>query len=436
VDTTLTLTDPEPVDFTGVDITNVTNCASSTNGAINASAANGAGELTYTLVPGDNSTTTSNATGSFSGLGTGTYTVEVSDEFGCQTIDTTVELTGPPAMEITSVDIKNVLTCAGDPNGSIEVEATGGTGSLTYSLDPGGYENFLGEFTGLTGGTYTIEVTDENGCGPVDSLVEISEPDPININNVSSTDITGCHGDANGSIQVDASGGSGNLSYTLQPEDITNSGGSFSDLEAGTYTVEVTDANNCGPVSTNDIVLEQPDPITLDNIDTTFVSTDGAADGTITATASGGTSPLTYVLNPDSVEINQTGQFTGLAPGDYTLAVTDQNQCPGDTSDVITIAVGPDTGEDELETEYGLKIYPNPADETVTLTMNLKTNGSKIQVQVINTVGQLQEVVRFEGRNQDITRQLNVQGYQGGVYVLKFFDDKDYLGQRTLVISR
>jgi hypothetical protein len=68
--------------------------------------------------------------------------------------------------------------------------------------------------------------------------------------------------------------------------------------------------------------------------------------------------------------------------------------------------------------------------------MNLKTNGSKIQVQVINTVGQLQEVVRFEGRNQDITRQLNVQGYQGGVYVLKFFDDKDYLGQRTLVISR
>ena len=436
VDTTLTLTDPEPVDFTGVEITNVTNCASSTNGAINASAANGAGELTYTLVPGDNSATTSNATGSFSGLGTGAYTVEVSDEFGCQTIDTTVELTGPPAIEITSVDIKNVLTCAGDPNGSIEVEATGGTGSLTYSLDPGGYENFLGEFTGLTGGTYTIEVTDENGCGPVDSVVEISEPEPITINNVSSTDITGCHGDANGSVQVDASGGSGNLSYTLQPEDITNSGGSFSDLAAGTYTVEVTDANNCGPVSTNSIVLEQPDPITLDNIDTTFVSTDGAADGTITATASGGTSPLTYVLNPDSIEINQTGQFTDLAPGDYTLAVTDQNQCPGDTSDVITIAVGPDTGEDELETEYGLKIYPNPAEETVTLTMNLQSDGSKIQVHVINTVGQLQEVVRFEGRNQDITRQLNVQDYQGGVYVLKFFDDKKYLGQRTLVIRR
>ncbi|MBS3805860.1 MAG: T9SS type A sorting domain-containing protein, partial [Bacteroidales bacterium] len=200
--------------------------------------------------------------------------------------------------------------------------------------------------------------------------------------------------------------------------------------------VEVTDANNCGPVTTGEIILTQPEPVAINNIDTTFVSSDGAADASIIVDASGGTPPLSYILNPDSIEVNETGQFTGVAADEYRVVVTDQHECQPDTSEVITIEVAPDTRTDELEAEYHLRIYPNPAENRVTLSMNMTDIRSDIKVHILNTIGQLQQVIRFKGTNQEMVREVNLNDYRGGVYVLKFFDEEDYLGQRLLIISR
>jgi|GEM_PF-985364 len=434
-DTALHITQPDPITFDNLDLTHITTCASNANGAINVSASGGTSPMSYTLLP-DN---VSNETGEFTSLDTGRYTIEATDANTCSTIDTTVELTGPEPIAINNISVKNVLSCARDANGSIEVDASGGTGTLTYTLNPGNVSNFIGEFTGLTGGTYTLEITDENNCGPVDTTVEVTAPDSILINNVSSTDITGCYGDTTGSIQVDASGGSGSLSYTLNPGNVTNSDGQFNSLGADTYRVEVTDAHNCGPISTQAITLEQPEPLTIDNIDTTHVSMEGAADGTITASASGGTAPLTYILNPDSVKVNETGEFTGLAADDYRVVVTDINNCGPDTSSTIEIVVGPDTGNDELDSDYGLNIYPNPAHETVQIAMQLKDKAAgrpDIQIRIINTAGQLQKVIRFNADQRQFEREVNISSFKGGVYILKFFTSEQYLGQRKLIISR
>ncbi|HKL37291.1 MAG TPA: T9SS type A sorting domain-containing protein, partial [Bacteroidales bacterium] len=80
--------------------------------------------------------------------------------------------------------------------------------------------------------------------------------------------------------------------------------------------------------------------------------------------------------------------------------------------------------------------YPNPADKKVTLSMNMTDIHSDVRVHVLNTIGQLQQVIRFEGTNREMIREMNLNDYRGGVYVLKFFDQEDYLGQRLLIISK
>jgi uncharacterized protein (DUF2141 family) len=431
VTTNLSVTEPQPLTFTSTDVTDVTNCASATNGAISVRASGGSGSYTYTLLPDG----TSNSTGDFNNLGTGNYTVEVTDANGCGPIQTDITLTGPPAIEITRVSVTNIISCAGDASGSIDVQATGGTGNLTYTLQPDGLSGIIGEFTELTAGNYTVEVTDENGCGPVDTAVTITEPDPVTINSVTSTDVTGCHGDSTGSITVNAEGGTGSLNYTLLPDGPSNATGEFTNLPAGNYTVEVTDIYNCGPAISGEITLEEPQPLSITNIEVTDATDESTADGSITVTAEGGTPPLSYVLNPDSIAVNETGEFTGLSEGVYSVMVSDVNGCGPVETDTINVAAGPNTLPDELGEKYQLSVYPNPSSGKVNIDMTLEER-TEIQVHFLNTLGQVQNIIRFEADNQKVHKEIHLDPYRGGVYIMKFFSQDRYLGKRLLIINK
>ncbi len=281
-------------------------------------------------------TTTANATSlDFTAAGPGQLEVTVTDADGCARTQS-ITITEPPAIVIDTESAVDAA-CDGDANGSVTVTASGGTGTLSYTLLPNAITNTTGTFTGLTAGDYTVEVTDDNLCGPVvSSTLTVSSPPAITIDTVTPADVT-CNGGADGQIEVVASGGTGVLTYTLQPSAVSNTTGIFTGLATGTYTVEVTDENNCGPVVSADIDINEPAGVVIDNVASTDVTCSGDTDGTITVTASGGVSPYTFTLLPDNIS-NSTGSFTGLAEGDYTVEILEANGCGPVTTGTVTIA--------------------------------------------------------------------------------------------------
>lgn len=336
MDNPVTILNPTPIVINSQSKTDVTGCFGNTNGIVTVTASGGSGILTYTLNPGG----ASNTTGNFTGLGAGSYIVNVTDENGCGPVTSgSLVIAQPPLLAITGVNHTNV-NCAGEAQGTITVTASGGTGTITYTLNPGAVSNTTGIFTTLFAGSYTVSITDGNSCGPFTTgSIEITEPAPIQITGSSKTDIT-CNGLINGTITVTATGGTGGLTFTLNPGAISNSTGIFTGLGANSYIVSVTDANACGPFDTAPINIIQPAAIVINSIVPQGVSCFGGSDGIITVAANGGTGTLTYTLNPGAIS-NTTGVFGGLIAGTYNVSVTDGNSCGPVTSGAIIVTQPP-----------------------------------------------------------------------------------------------
>ncbi len=189
------------------------------------------GEGTYTYDWTPSSQTTATATG----IGAGIYDVEVTDGNGCsETASVTVPSLNGPALSV--VDQQNV-SCFGANDGSAEIEATGGTPNYTYDWSPNGGSAPLA--TGLSPGTYTVEVTDDGGCTAIETI-EITEPNAIQVTEIIGD--TDC-GTNNGSISVTPSGGTPSYSYEWTPN--AGNTASISNLGAGTYALTITDDNGC-----------------------------------------------------------------------------------------------------------------------------------------------------------------------------------------------
>ena len=133
------------------------------------------------------------------------------------------------------------VSCNGASDGSIDVTVTGGTGVYTYDWSNGA---FTEDLDGLSAGTYSVTVTDENNCS-VSIEVEITETEAMDIS-ATWSDYTGygvsCNGASDGSIDVTVTGGTGVYTYDWSNGAFTED---VSGLSAGTYSVTVTDENNC-----------------------------------------------------------------------------------------------------------------------------------------------------------------------------------------------
>jgi PKD repeat protein len=319
---------PPAIVISTVDYTDMS-CHDTLDGSITVTASGGTATLTYTLLP----TVIINSTGVFTGLGAGNYYVRVEDINGCADSTATITIMNPDEILITLVEFTDI-TCHNDNDGSIEVTATGGTAPLSYTLIPPGITNASGEFTGLVAGTYQVVVEDINAC-PADTTapITITNPPLLIIDSVQHGDIS-CHNANDGWIQAWASGGTGTLTYTLNPPGTSNASGLFENLGEGTYTVSVTDENNC-EITSGDIEIDNPPAIVISTVDYTDMSCHDTLDGSITVTAFGGMGTLTYTLLP-VVTINSTGIFTGLGAGSYYVRIVDANGC-ADSTATITI---------------------------------------------------------------------------------------------------
>ena len=305
---------------------NVT-CNGGSNGSITINASSGTPPLQYSIDNG----ATFQAGNAFSGLAAGSYTVMVTDVYGC-TVTSTVSVTNPPAIVISGV-VTADATC-GSSNGSLTVNASGGTGALQYSITGGAPYQSSNSFSNLAASNYSVVVVDANGC-TVSTNASINNSSAPVINSSATTALL-CNGGSNATITINATGGSGALQYSIDNGVTFQSGNIFNGLAAGSYSVVVTDAVGCQVTTSVSI----SDPPALQINASVTGSTCSQANGSLTINASGGTGTLQY--SSDNGATFQSGNiFNGLPSGNYTLQVQDVNGCTASLPVVVPDAASP-----------------------------------------------------------------------------------------------
>ena len=286
--------------FNGFDIS----CFDSNDGIVELLVQGGTGNLDIFWSNGQSSFQST-------GWGIGAVSVYISDENGCdQTLTYNIEAPLQMQSVITSVTNYNggVISCHGSNDGQLEVSVTGGTGVYDYFWSDGSVANVTDADLGP--GIYTVNVLDENLCSVIE-MFEVSEPEEITITLSSLMNYNGfdvaCFDEANGGVIVDVFGGLGMYSYSwLNSQNVVlGNTNTLMGLEADLYTVLVSDANNCGPIS-GTIELFQPSPLfvqmnVVSNYNGFHISCFDSNDGQAIALASGGVAPYEYSWSDESV---------------------------------------------------------------------------------------------------------------------------------------
>ena len=308
------ISEPTPVSIT-TDGTNP-DCSNSGDGEASVTASGGTGPYEYLWDDGSTQTTAT-----ATDLDAGTYTVIVTDDNGC-TISESVTLEAPNAITL-STDQVNVL-CTDEMTGTATVTANGGTPPLSYLWDDPATQN-TATATGLAANTYTVLVTDDNGCT---ESIDVTLTEPAEVLSVSGTSTFALCGQTDGTIDLTVTGGTSPYDF-----DWNGSAGNVEDpqaLGAGTYTVVVTDDNGC--TASTSVTVDSPDsPSAVVVI--TDVNCNGEANGVMDITVTGGIAPYTYLWDPSSNDNNE--DLVDVVAGSYTVTVTDDVGCSTVANGVI-----------------------------------------------------------------------------------------------------
>lgn len=314
----VTLISNNTINFNTFTITNV-GCGGAPLGTITAIAANGNAPYQYSL-----NGAPYQASGAYTGLGAGTYTLIAKDASNC-TVSNVVIVTSSAVVAINTLSWTN-STCYSPGNGTITITGTVTAGPINYLFNYA-VASPSGIFTGIIPGTYTVSVYDANGCHK-DTVVTITGPPPLYFTNVTVVNPP-CYGGV-GSIDLLGAGGTPGYTYAM-------GAGAFGaihnwiNLAAGVYTIHLKDANGC--VKDTTIYLLEPPQIIVNNLVLLNASCNGNPTGSINVTGAGGVSPYQYALNGGAY--GASGNFTNLAAGNYTIHIKDANGCVKDT--VITL---------------------------------------------------------------------------------------------------
>jgi hypothetical protein len=273
----------------------------------------------------------------------GTYSLTITDAFGCTASDT--YLFEIPANLLSNLSFENE-SAPGASDGTAQVDPSGGVQPYAVSWSNG--SSGL-QIENLPTGNYSVTVTDANGCIVSESFFIASGECDIS----ASYEVTNpsCFGFNDGLITIFPVNAEEPIEYSWSV-DVTSTSPELGDVAAGEYSVTITDSRNCVFIITG-IMVTEPDELTL-QLDITNETVKDADDGTALAIVTGGTPPYSYSWsNAESTMLVQD-----LAPGDYSVTVTDAQGCI--TIEFFTIEASDISSISDSDNQKELLVYPNP----------------------------------------------------------------------------
>lgn len=292
------------------------NCGIS-NGEIEVQATGGTGTYQFNINGGAFS-----ANSLYTGLSAGNFELIAIDGNGCS--DTMyVDLTDAQGPTIISVDITDP-TCFGYLDGEIQVNTSGGTGTLTYDLVLGSSidNNATGLFAGIGANNYTVVVTDQNGC-QVTAPANMSEPDTLEVTTVTTDEI--CFEECNGQLVWSAQGGTMPYNFVFDGSQVSNT--TIGSLCPGDYAYVLTDDNGCQVA--DQITIAAAQELIIDSV---AVVNNGCDDNCVGSISVYSANAVSYEMGGN---IGTSGIYTDLCSDVYGITVSDANGCTVQVVEVV-----------------------------------------------------------------------------------------------------
>lgn len=314
---TATVDQPEEI-VVSISTDKPISCFGQADGALAATVTGGFTPYTYLWSDGTQQTTP--VAGN---LGAGIYHVTVTDSMGCTGVATDT-LVAPA--DLSASIIVNNPNCPGESTGSILLTTNGGTPPIQYDWADLPATSDPGDRLALAAATYTVTITDANGCSSVLSRT-LTDPAPL------TGGITGgavsCFGAADGEAIVTAQGGTGALIYAWS-DPLSQKTAVATGLTSNAYRVTVSDGAGCSIILSVNIASPLPVSVSISATDPDcFMGSNGSA----TAMPSGGNSNFTYLWSDANSQTSETA--TGLNAGTYSVTATDSKGCTG--QGIITV---------------------------------------------------------------------------------------------------
>lgn len=300
----------------------------------------------------------------------------------------------------------------GQNDGAAIVIPGAGVAPYSYNWSNGGTTQ---QISNVGAGVYMVTVTDANGCTDSAS-VSVNNIGGPTLQSATGTNVT-CNGDGDGTATASATGGTPPYSYMWSNGGTTQS---ISNLGGGTYTVTITDANGC--LVSGTVTVTEPAALAA-GASATDETCQGCNDGTATASPTGGTAPYTYNWSNGSTSQN----IFSLAPGTYTVTITDANGCTTMQDVTVGMFVGVNVGQ-----SLQVDIYPNPSNGNFTINVESPTTND-ITVELYGDLGQL--VFSETRMNTSVfNKQFTLNDVAAGRYMVKI-KHGDHFTVRKLVIK-
>jgi len=306
-------------------------CNSSSDGTINTVPSGGIAPYTYSWT-GSNAYSSSNQ--NINTLIAGRYILTITDVNGCTGIDS-ITLTQPDTLLGTNASPVYQggynISCFGLANGSVDLTVAGGTSPFLYAwTGPNGFTSTLEDINNLLAGTYSVQITDDNGCTH-NSSITLTQPDSLSLTTVPLLFNGGynvsCNGFSDGAIDLTVVGGTSPFTFNWSNGGVNED---LSNIQAGSYSVIVTDTNNC--TANTSVTLTQPQPLQAGITSPTYiggnnVSCNGSSDGSVDLQVSGGTPSYVYNWIGPNGFTSTIEDPTALEAGTYQVTITDTNSC-------------------------------------------------------------------------------------------------------------
>lgn len=386
-------------------------CRGGNSGSVTISATGGTETYLY-AVDGSQNFQMSNV---ITGLNAGSHTVTVKDHNGC-TVNVPVSVTQPAENLRIDLVVADDVSCYNAADGLISITAAGGTPAYQYSVNQGSTYQSSPNFNGLSGGTFNISVRDANGC-TVSETAQIDEPSTPLMLNVNGISNVVCENDTTGSVSVLGSGGTSPYLYFLDGQSGQLSG-LFTGLTAGTYNVLVKDLNAC--IYSMDITIEAAN--FLPTVDFSYqVAGQSVA---FTNLSTGGLSHTWYFGDGTTSTVTSPTHLYSNA-GQYTVKLVGLNDCGKDSviKNISTVTIGIDETEN-----ISTVIYPNPANDRITLNFSSKDVTDFVIVNLLGLDGRILFSQKYIVNGNQFIQTFSTAQFSEGIYVLELITDKTRSG--------